>query len=143
MYDVEKLVSIVCEFFMAKEYDNEYNLKVRKDKGYAPDACLWVPTLRSSEAYRLGELSGRSEQIGWDLAAVCAMLDIDEDRLIAAVKSMLRKERRNGHWDNPNLTCCMGREDKERLCRFISNKRGEFDYHPWYSSTGRKKAWCE
>jgi len=143
MYDVEKLVSIVCELFDAEADDKKYNLKVRKDKGYAPDACLWVSTLGGSEAYRLGELSGRSEQIGWNLATVCAMLDVDEERLIAAVKSMQRKERHNGRWDNPNLTCWMGQDDKKRLCRFLSNERGESDYHPWYSSTGRKKAWCE
>ena len=110
---------------------------------YSPDACLWVSTLGGSEAYRLGELAERSRQIGWSLATVCDMLDINQDWLIAAVKSMLRKERHNGRWDNPNLTCWMGREDKERLRRCLSNKRGEFDYHPWYSSTGRKKAWCE
>ena len=143
MYDVEKLVSLVCELFDAEAEGKKYNLEVRKNKGYSPDAYLWVSTLGGSEAYRLGELAERSRQIVWSLATVCDMLDINQDWLIAAVKSMLRKERHNGRWDNPNLTCWMGREDKERLRRFLSNKRGEFDYHPWYSSTGRKKAWCE
>ncbi len=142
MYDVEKLISLVCELFEAKEADRQYNLEVRKNKGYLPDACLWIPSLGGSEAYRLGELAERSQQIGWNLATVCDMLDVDQDRLIAAVKSMQRKERHNGRWDNPNLTCWMGWDDKERLCRFLSKERGEFDYHHWYSSTGRKKAWC-
>lgn len=142
MYDVEKLISLVCELFEAEEANKQYNLEVRKNKGYLPDTCLWIPSLGGSEAYRLGELAGRSKQLSWNLATVCDMLDIDQDRLIAAVKSMQRKERHNGRWDNPDLTCWIGREDKERLCRFFSKERGEFDYHPWYSSTGRKKAWC-
>ena len=111
MYDVEKLVSLVCELFDAEAEGKKYNLEVRKNKGYSPDAYLWVSTLGGSEAYRLGELAERSRQIGWSLATVCDMLDINQDWLIAAVKSMLRKERHNGSWDNPNLTCWMGRED--------------------------------
>lgn len=142
MYDVEKLVSLVCELFEAQKDDKKYNLEVRKSKGYFPDTCLWIPSLGGSEAYRLGELAERCRQISWNLATVCDMLDVDQDRLIAAVKSMQRKERHNGRWDNPNLTCWMGQEDKERLRRFLSNERGEFDHHPWYLSTGRKKAWC-
>lgn len=141
MYDVEKLVSLVCDLLEAEKDDRQYNLKVRKNKGYLPDTELWIPSLDGSEAYRLGELAERSWQIGQNLAVVCDMLDVDEYRLIAAVKSMQRKERHNGRWDNPNLTCWMGHEDKDRLCRFLSKERGEFDCHPWYSSTGRKKAW--
>lgn len=143
MYDVEKLVSIVCEYFEAVSDEEKYNLEVRKNKGYLPHTELWIPSLGGSEAYRLGELSGRTARTGRDLAVVCDMLDIDQDRLIAAVKSMLRKERHNGRWDNPNLTCWMNHADKERLCRFLSNERGEFGYRPWYESTGRKKAWCK
>lgn len=96
MYDVEKLVSLVCELFDAEAEGKKYNLEVRKNKGYSPDAYLWVSTLGGSEAYRLGELAERSRQIGWSLATVCDMLDINQDWLIAAVKSMLRKERHNG-----------------------------------------------
>lgn len=140
MYDVEKLVSIVCELFDAKETCKKYNLEVRESKGYLPDTCLWVPFLGGSEAFRLGELTERTRQIRFDLATVCDMLDIDQGRLITAVKSMLRKERHNGRWDNPNLTCWMSRDDKESLCRFLSNEQG---YNTWYESTGRKKAWCK
>lgn len=142
MYDVEKLISMVYDLFEAEAEDKRYLLKVRKDKGCQPDACIWIPSLGGSEAYRLGELSERCQQISRDLTNVCDMLDVDQERLIAAVKSMQRKERHNGRWDNPNLTCWIGRKDKERLCHFLSNELGEFDYHPWYKSTGRKKAWC-
>ena len=142
MYDVEKLVGLVCDFFSAEEDYQKYILKVRKNDVCLSDGSIWIPFLGGSEACRLGELSGRREQASWDLATVCDMLDVDENRLIAAVKSMQRKERHNGRWDNPNLTCWMGWEDKERLRRFLSKERGEFDYRPWYSSTGRKKAWC-
>lgn len=143
MYDVEKLVSIVCEYFEAVSDEEKYNLEIRKSKGYLPHTEIWIPSLGGSEAYRLGEMSERAVRAGRDLAMVCDMLDIDQDRLIAAVKSMQRKERHNGRWDNPNLTCWIGHEDKERLRRFLSNERGEFGYSTWYSSTGRKKAWCK
>lgn len=139
MYDVEKLVSLVCEYFEAEKDNKKYNLEVRESKGYLPDTCLWIPSLGGSEAYRLGELAERSRQLSWSLATVCDMLDIDQALLIATVKSMLRKERHNGRWDNPNLTCWIGHEDKERLRRFLST-----DWmSSWYSSTGRKKAWCK
>lgn len=64
-------------------------------------------------------------------------------KLVAAVKSMQRKERHNGRWDNPNYTCWMNEDDKKRLARFLSNERGESGVYPWFSSTGRKKPWCE
>ena len=76
-------------------------------------------------------------------ADICAMLDINQELLVAAVKSMQRKERHNGRWDNPNYTCWMNEDDKKRLARFLSNERGESGVYPWFSSTGRKKPWCE
>lgn len=142
MYGVEKLIGMVCDYFMAEEDYKKYILEVRKNNVCLSDGSIWIPSLGGSDAYRLGKLSGRREQASWDLATVCDILDVDQNRLIAAVKSMQRKERHNGYWDNPNLTCWMGYMDKERLCRFISNERGEFGYRSWYSSTGRKKKWC-
>lgn len=143
MYDVEKLASLVCEYFEAEEANKKYNLEVRESKGYLPDTCLWIPSLGGSEAYRLGELAERSRQLSWNLATVCDMLDINQTLLIAAVKSMLRKERHNGRWDNPNYTCWMNYEDKARLANFLANDKGEHGYHTWYTSTGRTKAWCK
>lgn len=37
----------------------------------------------------------------------------------------------------------MNEDDKKRLARFLSNERGESGVYPWFSSTGRKKPWCE
>ena len=75
MYDVEKLVSLVCELFDAEAEGKKYNLEVRKNKGYSPDACLWVSTLGGSEAYRLGELDERSRSAGvWLLSVICWIL---------------------------------------------------------------------
>ena len=54
------------------------------------------------------------------MADICAMLDINQELLVAAVKSMQRKERHNGRWDNPNYTCWMNEDDKKRLARFLS-----------------------
>lgn len=142
MYDVEKLIGMVCDFLSAEEDYQKYILEARKNDVCLSDGSIWIPFLGGSEACRLGELSGRRDQASLDLSTVCNMLDVDQDRLIAAVKSMLRKERHNGHWDNPNLTCWIGYKDKKGLCDFLSDELGEFDYSPWYSSTGRKKKWC-
>ncbi len=143
MYDIQKLVPIVCDLLDAEKDDKEYNQKIRKEKDYSTDTCLWIPSLGGSEAYRLGELYERCNH-GWRiLADVCAMLDVDENLLISAVKSMQRKERHNGRWNNPNYTSCMEHEDKERLVRFLTKDKGEHGYHPWYTSTGRTKAWCK
>lgn len=139
MYDVKKLVSIVCEVLEAETESRKYNLEIRKEKGMAPDSCLWIPSLNGSDGYRLGELSERSNRSGWILADICAMLDIDQKLLIAAVKSMLRKERHNGRWDNPNYTYWMDYRDKERLMKFLQNGDG---WSGHFKSTGRKMPWC-
>lgn len=124
MYDIEKLVSIVCDQLDAEGDDKKFNLEVRKEKGYAPDSVLWISSLGGSEAFRMGELYERCSR-GWRIVAdVCDMLDIDQNLLIAAVKSMRRKERHNGRWDNPNYTSYMRHKDKERLVRFLTNDKG-------------------
>ena len=94
MYDIEKLVSIVVEYLEAVEEKKKYNMALRKQKGL--DTCIWIPSLDGSSAYRLGELYGREQQRSFVLADICAMLDINQDRLVAAVKSMQRKEKHNG-----------------------------------------------
>lgn len=139
MYDVEKLVSVVCDYLDAEADYKKYSLDVRKELGLAPDSTLWIPSLNGSKAYRLGELSEKSGATGSILADICAMLDINQELLVAAVKSMQRKERHNGRWDNPNYTCWMNEDDKKRLARFLSNEKGEFGVHPWFSSTGMKQ----
>ncbi len=121
MYDVEKLIAIVCDLLEAEEDDRKFNRDFRKEKGYAPDANLWIPSLDGSTAYRFGELYERVSRSARFLADVCSMLDVDDSLLIAAVKSMQRKQRHNGRWDNPCLTAWMNQGDKERLARFLSN----------------------
>ena len=54
MYDVEKLVSIVAEYLEAVEENKKFNLELRKQKGWMPDTCIWIPSLDGSNAYRLG-----------------------------------------------------------------------------------------
>lgn len=102
MYDVEKLVSIVCDYLDAEADYMKYSLDARKELGLAPGSTLWIPSLNGSKAYRLGELSEKSGATGSILADICAM-----------------------------------------LARFLSNERGESGVYPWFSSTGRKKPWCE
>lgn len=60
MYDVEKLVSIVCDYLDAEADYMKYSLDARKELGLAPDSTLWIPSLNGSKAYRLGELSEKS-----------------------------------------------------------------------------------
>lgn len=75
------------------------------------------------------------------VSIVCDYLDAEADYMKYSLDA--RKERHNGRWDNPNYTCWMNEDDKKRLARFLSNERGESGVYPWFSSTGRKKPWCE
>lgn len=88
MYDVEKLVSVVCDYLDAEADYKKYSLNVRKELELAPDSTLWIPSLNGSKAYRLGELSEKSGATGSILADICAMLDINQELLVATVKSM-------------------------------------------------------
>lgn len=137
MFDVEKLVSIVCEVLESEEAVKKNNRKIRQDRGLPVSSTIWISSLDGSTAYRLGELSGRNSQSYGTLASICDMLDIDYSSLLAAVKSMQRWERHGGRYDRKCLTCWMSNENKERLARFIQNGICT-DY---YQSTGRKKAW--
>ncbi len=96
MYDVEKLLSIVCDALDAEDELRRYNLKVRRQRGLQPGDSLWVPSLDGETAYRLGELCERCNCCWGMLSDICAMLDIDWALLITVVKSMRRKERHNG-----------------------------------------------
>lgn len=64
MYDVEKLVSIVCDYLDAEADYMKYSLDARKELGLASDSTLWIPSLNGSKAYRLGELSEKSGATG-------------------------------------------------------------------------------
>lgn len=51
MYDVEKLVSVVCDYLDAEADYKKYSLDVRKELGLAPDSPLWIPSLNGSKAH--------------------------------------------------------------------------------------------
>jgi hypothetical protein len=51
-YDVEKLVSIVCDYLDAEADYMKYSLDARKELGLAPDSTLWIPSLNGSKAYK-------------------------------------------------------------------------------------------
>lgn len=142
MFDVEKLVSIVCEVLENENEMRKHNREMRRARGkIGAAACIWIPSLDGSTAYRTGELSERSAE-GWRrLSDICDMLDIDQGALIAAVKSMQRWERHNGRYDrDTSVTCWINSGDKERLEKFIE---AENYWTVHYLSTGRKKAWCK
>ncbi len=118
-FDAEKLISMVYELLESVADHKKYRLEVRAEMRLKPDASLWIPALDGATAYRLGEKS-ESEAVRWRMMQdMCDMLDIDMERLIAAVKSMRRKECHNGRWDNPDLTYRMCKDDKDRLIRFL------------------------
>ena len=73
MYDVEKLVSVVCDYLDAEADYMKYSLDVRKELGLAPDSTLWIPSLNGSKAYRLGELFESQErpEAFWLTSAPC------------------------------------------------------------------------
>ncbi len=123
MLDVEKLISIVTDVLEAKmEYEKFYR-ELRKEKRIPSGMCLWIPSLNGSEGYRLGELYERYYRSSLVLFDVCDVVGIDYKRLIAAAKSMQRKERCNWRWNASFscLTCFVNQDDKERMCKFLQN----------------------
>lgn len=42
MYNVEKLVSIVCDYLDAEADYMKYSLDARKELGLAPNSTLWI-----------------------------------------------------------------------------------------------------
>lgn len=141
-YDVEKLVNIVCEYLEAEADAKAFNLKIRKDRGLSPDSTIWGPSLNGSDGYRLGELSERAQRSGWILSDICQMLDINQDRLISAVKSMRRWERRSWRWNaSAYIIDGITQKDKERLMQYLKN--GDIWWKTCFKSTGRKMPWCE
>ncbi len=119
MFNVEQLVSIVVDTLEAEKEYRQNNVKIRQQKGLRLDSVIWIPTLDGSAAYDMGVSCEKADRTSSMLRDICVMLDIDQTKLIAAVKSMQRKERHNGRWDNPCLTCNIGWNDKERLCKFL------------------------
>lgn len=70
MYDVEKLVSVVCDYLDAEADYKKYSLDVRKELGLAPDSPLWIPSLNGS----LSIASGAAKLDG--LFTLCQLPDI-------------------------------------------------------------------
>lgn len=112
MYDMEILISIVYNFLdMAAKY-KKYEIAMRR---YAASAS---PT----NIVYLGMLFGQYQHGYWALSDVCKLLDIDQKRLVSAVKSMLRWERSRSRWDCKSwiMGINMKESDKERLAKYLS-----------------------
>lgn len=123
MYDVEKLVYIVFDVLDSEMEYRKYNLKVRKENGIRKDYTLYIPYLDASTAYRFGELSERYNRSTRILADICAMLDIDQGRLISAVKSIRRWESHNGRYDRDTMfPYCVSYHDKRQLFDYLKNR---------------------
>lgn len=117
MYDLNKLIAMTCDIL-----DNEKHLKE-----YTKHLCnefvqkeIWIPGLRSSTAYRLGELVERSSEGYRRLYDVCDILNIDEESLISLVKSMRRWERRHKEYD---LVFRNWNDQKDRIHEFLRSKK--------------------
>lgn len=89
MYDVEKLVSIVCDYLDAEADYMKYSLDTRKELGLAPNSTLWIPFLNGSKAYRLGELFEKSGATGSILA----------DILLTAVNRITLMDEKSGEFE--------------------------------------------
>ncbi len=126
LLDIEKLASIVFEALEAESEYRKYVLKIKQQKDLPLNDCIWIPTLDGSPAYDLGRLCERADCTYSMLRDICILLGIDQARLIATVKSIRRKERHNGRWDNPCLTCHMGQNDKKSLYEFVKEKPSDY-----------------
>lgn len=93
MYDVEKLVSIVCDYLDAEADYMKYSLDARKELGLAPDSTLWIPSLNGSKAYRLGELSEKSGATGSIDDAVI------RNALLTAVNRITLMDEKSGEFE--------------------------------------------
>ena len=71
------------------------------------------------------------------MAKVCHILSIDQDLLIATIKSLNRWENHKGFYDRHVYLEI--RSVRERMLRALSEKNKEKQY---YTSTGRLKSWC-
>lgn len=142
MYDVNKLVGIVCECLDAERDYRKNHIAVRKKKGLSPSEFIWIPSLDGATAYRMGELYERVSRLSSSLADICDLLNINQERLIAMTKSIQRWEKHGGRYDRClNLYVFCDEADSLRIARFIGNPKDEWYGH--YRSTGRKMAWVE
>lgn len=141
MSKIMELIRIVSDALDTETSQREYNWEIRKKRGLPRDVVMDVQCLNGYEAYRIGELSERCRMSWSMLSDICMLMDIDQNTLLAAVKSMRRWERHNGRWGREIYpTSCLSWEVMERMMKFITKNTQDSDC---YESTGRRKAWCE
>lgn len=138
MYNINMLITIAGNALDAEHDYLAYCRDTRRELGLYPNTELWIPGLDGSKAFRLGELSERSSQKWSSVAEICNLLGIDQDRLIAATKSISRWEENHGHYDRV-VHVCKDNSDGRRLARFLCKDENS----RYYKSTGRIKAWCK
>lgn len=135
MYDINRLLVIVSDALNTELDMKEYCRKVRAEKDLSPDDTLWIPSLDGNTAHRLGELCERDTQKWTEVADICAILNINQNLLVAAVKAIRRWEVKYGQVVHVSKDNACG----ARLMQFLRDK----DDGQFYESTGRRKAWCK
>ena len=101
------------------------------------ESTIWIPSLPGNDAYRLGELYERESARWASVTQICQLVGLDQDLLIATVKSIKRWEAHGGLYDRS--LCLQITAVRERVPRSLRDKNCEDKY---FQSTGRLKYWC-
>ena len=134
---IDILINVVSD---AMEATQEYRAFCRKlhTKHKMPlESTIWIPSLPGNDAYRLGELYERESARWASVTQICQLVGLDQDLLIATVKSIKRWEAHGGLYDRS--LCLQITAVRERVPRSLSDKNCEDKY---FQSTGRLKSWC-
>lgn len=122
-YDINYLAEVVNDALNEEEWFHVCTKNL--PRGYIPD-------MDPASAHRLGELTERVNG-AWHTAAVaCKLLEVDQARLIAVVKSMNRNERRNRYRFALHI------KDEDAFRAYVSSAWDRVWSEEYYQSTGRK-----
>ena len=135
--NVDVLISMVNDMNEAERDYNECCRKIRLKYKIPAGSTIWIPSLSGSDAHLLGAACERAEERANSVAKVCHILSIDQDLLIATIKSLNRWENHKGFYDRHVYLEI--RSVRERMLRALSEKNKE---KQCYTSTGRLKSWC-
>lgn len=135
---IDILINVVSDAMEATQEYLAFCRDLRAKHKMSLGSTIWIPSLPGSEAHRLGELCERESARWASVTQICQLMELDQDFLIATVKSIKQWEAHNGLYDRN--VCLQIRTVREQVLRSLSEKNKEKQY---YESTGRLKPWCE
>ena len=121
--DVSYLAEVVNDALNEEEWFHMHTKNL--PRGYIPD-------MDPSSAHRWGELTERRSGAWNAVSVACKLLEVDQARLIAVVKSMNRNERRNKYRFAVHI------KDEDAFRAYVSSAWGRVWSEEYYQSTGRK-----